>query len=73
MKIDRVDVTYGELRSAGYPSFSNKRIEVTLGAKLEQGDIANVVQDKLFTHAKTIVKKRFGDTDAEQTEIDIPF
>ncbi len=73
MKIDRVDVAYGELRSSGYPSFSNKRVEVTLGAKLEQGDIATVVEEKLFSHAKMIVKKRFGDTDAEQSELDIPF
>ena len=73
MKIDRVDITYGELRSSGYPSFSNKRIEVTLGAKLESGDVPEVIKERLLTLAKIAVKKEFGDKNPEQTEMEIPF
>lgn len=73
MKIDRITVTYGELRSTGYPNFSNRREEVTLGAMLEPGDTARQAIDKLHSHAKGIVKARFGDVDAEQPELDMPF
>jgi hypothetical protein len=72
MKINHAEVTYGELRSAGYPSFSNKRIEVTLGAFLESGEDPESVKDRLYIMAKIAVKKKFGDK-AEQTEMDLPF
>jgi hypothetical protein len=47
MKINKVSVTYGELRSAGYPNFSNKRYELTLEAELQQGETARDVKQKL--------------------------
>jgi hypothetical protein len=72
MKIDRVEVTYGELRSTGYPTFSNKRHELTLGAALEAGECARAVQAKLYELAKREVKKAFGDN-VDQTEMDCPF
>lgn len=73
MKIDSVAVTYGELRSSGYPNFSNRRVEITLSAKLEAGETAEQVKDRLYHHARTAVKTKFGDVDAEQTEMDLPF
>jgi len=72
MKIDRVAVTYGELRSTGYPTFSNKRHEVTLEAALEPGESARIVKDKLSELAVREVRKAFGDN-MEQTELDLPF
>ena len=71
MKISMVVVNYGELRSG--PGFNNTRIEVALGAMLDSGDTAEGVKEHLFTLAKTAVKKKFGDLDANQTEMDIPF
>jgi hypothetical protein len=61
MRIFRVGCTYGELRSSGYPSFSNTRHEVTLLASLEEGDTALEALAKLEGYAKAEVKRRFGD------------
>ena len=72
MKIDRVAVTYGELRSAGYPSFSNKRHEITLEAALEPNESARSVKDRLMELAKKDVRMAFGDN-VEQSEMDMPF
>jgi hypothetical protein len=72
MKIDRVEVTYGELRSTGFPTFSNKRHELTLGAALEAGESARAVQAKLHELAKREVRRAFGDN-VDQTEMDLPF
>jgi hypothetical protein len=73
MKIDRVTKRYGELRSTGYPSFSNTRHETELGAILESGDTAAAVGARLLELAKMEVKKDFGDKDVAQTEMDLPF
>jgi hypothetical protein len=72
MKIEKVAVTYGELRSSGYPEFSNKRHEVTLEASLEAGEKARDVKNKLSELAEHEVKKAFGDN-VDQSELDIPF
>jgi len=72
MKINRVEVTYGELRSEGYPTFSNRRYELTLGAELESGESARMAETRLFELAKREVRGMFGDI-VEQTELDIPF
>jgi hypothetical protein len=72
MKIDRVAVTYGELRSTGYPTFSNKRFEVMLEATLETGESARLVKDRLTELVKREVKKSFGDN-IDQNELDILF
>lgn len=72
MKIDRVEVTYGELRSTGYPAFSNKRHEITLGATLETGETPSLVESRLRDLAMKEVKKAFGDN-VNQTEMDLPF
>lgn len=69
MKIDKVIVRYGELRSCGYPSYSNKRLEVELSAQLEPGDIPAEVENKLLDFARTDVKRQFGDKDIEQGEM----
>lgn len=72
MKINKVSVTYGELRSVGYPSFSNKRYELTLEAELQQGDTARSVKQRLTEIANREVRKYFGDN-VDQTELDLPF
>ena len=72
MKITRVGITYGELRSAGYPSFCNKRHEITLVARLEIGETAEMVKVKLQDIAVREVKKAFGDN-VDQTEMNLPF
>lgn len=61
MRIHRVEVTYGELRSSGYPSFSNKRHEISLRATLEPGDSAKSAVERLHGYAKAEVQRLFGD------------
>lgn len=72
MKIETVTVCYGELRSKGYPSYSNERYELTLQAKLEEGDKPREIKDRLTQLAKDEVRTHFGDN-ISQTELDIPF
>lgn len=72
MKISSVSVCYGELRSKGYPAFTNERYELTLQAQLTDGETANAVRAKLTEYAKFAVKSHFGDNPA-QTEMDLPF
>ena len=72
MVIETVTVTYGELRSRGYPDFSNNRHEVTLGARIEPSETAEEAKDKLFAYAKSAVKAKFGDANAAQTEMTLP-
>ena len=72
MKIFRVTINYGELRSEGYPNFSNKRYEIMLGAKLEEGESARTVKERLTELAKREVKYFFGDN-VDQTELDLPY
>ncbi len=72
MKIEKVTVTYGELRSTGYPTFSNKRHELTLEASLGPGESARTVKDRLHELAKREVRKAFGDN-VDQCELDLPF
>jgi len=61
MRIFRVGITYGELRSTGYPAFSNTRQEVTLLDTLDEGETAAEAVDKLKAHAKAKVEQLFGD------------
>lgn len=72
MKIDRVTVTYGELRSLGPPHFSNKKHEVTLSAQLQEGERPRVVKDRLQTIAVQEVRKAFGDSTDPEDEMDQP-
>jgi hypothetical protein len=72
VKIEKVAVTYGELRSTGYPTFSNKRHELTLEASLEPGESARAAKDRLCELAKREVRKAFGDN-VDQCELDLPF
>jgi hypothetical protein len=72
MKILTVSVTYGELRSTGYPAFSNTRHEVMFAANLEPGETARSVMENLQLLAKREVKKAFGDN-VENTHLDLPF
>lgn len=69
MKITKVAVRYGELRSAGYPSFSNKRVEIELQADLESTDVPNNVKDHLFDRARASVRKALGDQINDQGEL----
>jgi hypothetical protein len=73
MKIDRVTVRYGELRSSGFPSFSNERHELELSAVLEQGETASEVKNVLTSICKNTVKREFGDKKLSENQMDIPF
>jgi hypothetical protein len=59
MIIHDVTIRYGELRSNGYPSFSNTRIEVELHSQLEPGEITQIAIDRLHAVAKTVVDRLF--------------
>lgn len=72
MKIAEISVRYGELRSTGYPSFSNKRIEVELGAILDHGEIPREVKERLHALARREVQMLFGDN-VEPDVMGIPF
>lgn len=72
MKIATICVRYGELRSTGYPSFSNKRIEVELGAELEHGEIPRECKERLLALCKREVALAFGDK-VPVDEMTIPF
>jgi len=61
MKVTTISVRYGELRSTGYPSFSNKRIEVELGADLETGEVPRTCKERLLQLARREVHLAFGD------------
>ena len=73
MKINSVTVRYGELRSTGYPNFSNKTIAIELSADLEPGETPNTAKDILFRHAKNEVCRAFGDKVLDENQMDIPF
>lgn len=74
MKINAVSITYGELRSTGFPSFSNTRHELTLGATLDPGETARTVQNQLMDIAKREVRRAFGDNvDQKELPLDIAF
>jgi hypothetical protein len=73
MKIDRVTVRYGELRSSGYPNFSNSRNELELSATLESGETAADACNVLESLCKNRVKKSFGDKTISENQMDIPF
>lgn len=71
MKINKVSVHYGELRSL---NFDNKRIEIGLSASVDPGESARKVELRLFELAKNEVKKLFGDPpDQICDEMDVPF
>jgi len=72
MRITRVGVTYGELRSSGYPNFSNKKYEIVLIAALEEGETAREVKEKLTAQLQKEVKKFFGD-DIKDDELNEPY
>jgi len=70
MKIDRVTVRYGELRSVG---FNNTRYEVELTALLDSGETPNEVKDTLFRHARVAVRRELGEKVLNEDQMDIPF
>jgi hypothetical protein len=72
VKVTSITVTYGELRSSGYPTFSNKRYEISIGAEVQEGDDLTVVRQRLTDRAKVIVKREFGDKEIEG-QTDLPF
>jgi len=74
MKIEKITVRYGELRSTGYPSFNNKRVEVELCAALQPGEVPRQQKDRLLGHAMEAVKEAFGDKpESPMTEMEVPF
>jgi len=80
MKITTVSVRYSELRSTGYPSFSNRTCGIDLSASLDSGDSAVSCRDRLLKAARLSVKKMFEmceqqptTDDSEVREMTIPF
>lgn len=73
MKIDRVTVRYGELRSTAYPNFSNSRHELELSATLESGETATEICNVLESLCKNRVKRSFGDKTPNENQMDVPF
>lgn len=73
MRINEVKVTYGQLRSTGYPAFSNTRHEITIGAILGPNDNPKEVREYLQALTKAKVRQAFGDPIEEQLEIPMPF
>jgi len=70
MKIEKVGVVYGELRSHG---FNNMTHGISLEASLSPGDTAREVRTRLQELAQQEVKRLFGETVEEKNELDIPF
>jgi hypothetical protein len=67
-------VNYGELRSTGYPSFSNTRHEVSILAALEEGETAQEAIRKLDLHARAEVQRQFGDKPvASSSDMERPY
>lgn len=73
MKITKVSIRYGELRSTGYPNFSNTRHEAELTATIEESETPKRIIERLQYLTRDIVKKAFGDPENPQTELDLPF
>jgi len=61
MKITKVGVEYGELRSTGYPNFSNVKHSCTLEAEVALSESAQEVRRHLVALAVREVKKLHGD------------
>lgn len=61
MKIKTVTVEYKELRSAGYPNFSNKSFGICYSAEVESFDDPEDVKRKLLEKAIKEVKLLHGD------------
>jgi hypothetical protein len=79
MKITSVSVRYSELRSTGYPNFSNKTCGIELSANLDSGDTAVIARDRLYEAARTAVAKMFAQSQVKEAlnieinEMTIPF
>lgn len=71
MKIDRVTIVYGELRSSSV-GYSNRRYEFGLSATLEPGESAEWVRKRLTELAQREVARYFGDN-VNPSELDLPF
>jgi hypothetical protein len=72
MQIQTVSVRYGELRSTGYPSFSNKRYEIELTAKCDPGETGNIVKCRLLEIARREVAMMFDDQKSPANEMHQP-
>lgn len=74
MIIDRVTVSYKELRSG--LNFTNRAVEVTLSATLQTGETPEFVKDRLYACAKNAVERKLDDEDIYPksfNEMEIPF
>lgn len=69
MKIEKVGITYSELRTFG--NYENKRYGITLESSLEPGETASSVKARLTEIAKTEVKNFFGDN--TESPMEAPF
>lgn len=61
MRITSVAVRYGELRSTGYPSFSNVRHEIEIAAEVDSDEPPAEVHNRLQQIAKAAVREAFGE------------
>lgn len=70
MEITSISIEYGELRSTGYPNFSNKKYGISVSATLKPGESAKKAKELLTDRAIKEVKAFFGDPDPSE---EIPF
>jgi hypothetical protein len=72
MQITTVTVRHGELRSTGYPSFSNRRYELELTAQLSAGETGSIVKAKLLEICKREVARMFDGKEPTEEEMHQP-
>ena len=82
MQIDRVHVVYGELRSTGYPNFSNKRFEVGYSAKISEDEsikdarrhlLEMAIKDVKILHGDEVAGLKLMATFKTETDVEVPF
>lgn len=72
MKINEVTIEYKELRSSGFPTFSNKTYGITYSAKLDDTDDADDIKRRLLAKAIKEVRLLHGDKiDDRQLEFNL--
>ena len=70
MKINTVSVHYSELRSKGFPHYSNRTCGIELTAALDSGDTAVIARDRLFQAARLEVGKMFTEAETRPAPVE---
>ena len=61
MEIKEITVEYSELRSSGYPNFSNKKYGLSVSATVGENETPKQVKDTITKNIIDQVKMFFGD------------